>query len=98
VKTVLFVDDLVIGGGTEKLLSLYAPFFAQKGNRVYVAAKGTRKEAKEAFGTGVRFIPMGRRSGKYCIDHGLCHGYLIALFHMVYCFLFLYGVQEKSLM
>ena len=64
-KTVLFVDDLVIGGGTEKLLSLYAPFFAQKGNRVYVAAKGTRKEAKEAFGTGVRFIPMGRRSGKY---------------------------------
>ena len=36
--------------------------------------------------------------GLVSIDHGLCHGYLIALFHMVYCFLSLYGVQEKSLM
>ena len=62
---ILFINDLVIGGGTEKLLSLYAPFFSQKGERVYVAAKGTRKEAIEAFGPDVCFVSMGRRSGKY---------------------------------
>ena len=47
------------------MLSIYARLFAGKGYGVFIAAPGKRTTAISLFGSGIRFIPMYRQSGKF---------------------------------
>ena len=62
---IAIVNDILIGGGVEKVLFELANHLANRKHKVYVFAIGTREEANTIWNTNVKFIPKARPSGKY---------------------------------